>query len=97
MSSPSPFKSGSPDALSKRLKQCRSRRERQLIMESYKIEKREEIRMEKARLTALRLVNIKKNWKRKKPNCGPVAGSKNRRSKCLSDQRPQKRERNEPY
>jgi hypothetical protein len=59
MSSPSPFKSGSPDALSKRLKQCRSRRERQLIMESYEIEKREEIRMEKARLTALRLVKHK--------------------------------------
>jgi hypothetical protein len=55
----SPFKLGSLDVLSKRLKGCRSRRERQLVMESYEIEKREERRMEEARLTALKLVKHK--------------------------------------
>lgn len=55
----SPFKSGSPDALSKRLKRCRSRRERQLVLESYEIEKREELRMEEARLHALKLAKHK--------------------------------------
>jgi hypothetical protein len=44
----SPFRPSSPDALSKKLKKCKTRRERQLAVLSDQIEREERLRLEQA-------------------------------------------------
>ena len=48
----SPFRPSSPDALSKKLKKCKTRRERQLAVLSDQIEREERLRLEQAAIDA---------------------------------------------